>query len=385
VKVLIEARGPDREPVGIVTGWTEAHLVARHNDIGTWSVTIPLADVPPAVLEAWTARGWAGVRIVDEDQHDAPPIITGPITTDADKWGADDPHGGTITVSGVSDLVILRDRLIYPDPGEAWEDQDPNAYRRVPTSGKQDAETVIRTLVLENLGADALTARRVAGFTVEANLTRGEDVRSATKAVNLWDRVQRLAMLGGLGVRIDQETTGALTMRFYEPTLRVNVLLSSMAGTVLGGTASVEAPTVTRALVAGQTAAVELGAPDTEVEWARRIEVLVDQRSTTDADDLDQAAAEALAGGAARGAWQANVQDGSGAVYGVDYGLGDVVGVDVRGTEVRDVVREVTIDVTAEGAKVGPVVGPVDASSAPALYRRVRSLERRLRELQAGA
>lgn len=384
MRLLIEARGPGREPVAMVEGWTEAHVVARHNAIGTWTVTVPLEHVKTEILDAWTARGAAGVRIVDEDQPTAPPLLTGPITVDADRWGSDDPHGGSITVSGVSDMHHLADRIIYPNPTVTWAAQDPAGYRRIPTSGKDDAETVIRTLVLESLGAAALTARRV-GLTAEANLNRGGDVRQATRAVNLLERVQRLAMLGGLGFRVDQETTGALTLRFYEPTLREGVLLSIHAGTVLGGTASVEAPTATRALVAGQTDTVEAGAPDVELEWSRRIETLVDQRSTTDADDLDQAAAEALASGASRGAWQADVRDGTGAVYGVDYGLGDVVGVDVRGTEVRDVVREVVIDATGEGVKVGPVVGPPDATAAPALYRRVRALERRLRDLQGGA
>lgn len=383
MRLQIEARDPAREAVGIVTGWTEAHLVARHNDVGTWSITLPLATTPPAILEAWAARGAAGVRIVDEDQPGAPPIITGPVTSEGDTWGAASPHGGHITVSGVSDMTLLGKRLIYADPTVAWSAQDETAYRRVPSTGFDDAETVIRTLVLESLGSTALIARRITGFTAEANLTRGGQVRSATiNGTGLLARVQRLALLGGLGFRVDQETTGALTLRFYEPTLRVNVLLSPMTGTVLGGTASVEAPTATRALVAGQGSCVELGDADLELEWGRT-EVLVDQKSTSDADDLDQAAAEALAAGGARGAWQADVQDGTGAVYGVDYGLGDRVGIDVRGTEVRDVVREVKIDVTSEGTKVGPVVGPEDASSAPPLYRQVKAIRRRL-DLQGG-
>lgn len=380
MKLLVEARGPDRKPVGIVTNLTEAHLVARHNDVGTWSLTLPLASTNPAILAAWAARGAAGVCIVDEDQPAAPPIITGSVTSDADTWGAASPHGGHITVSGVSDLSVLAGRAIYPDPASAWASQDEGDLRRVPTSGKDDAETVIRTLVLETVGPAALPARQVPGFTAEANLTRGEDVRNATAPTALLlPRIQRLAMLGGLGLRVDQETNGNLTLRFYEPQTRANVLLSPMTGTVLGGTASIEAPTATRALVIGKDGAFyELGNADLELEWGRRIEVVVEKTDTDDLDDLEQAAREALAAGAPGGAWQADVQDGAGAVYGVDYGLGDRVGIDVRGTEVRDVVREVKIDVTAEGTRVGPVVGPEDASSAPPLYRQVKAIRRRL-------
>lgn len=385
MKLLIEARGPDREPVGILTGWTEAHLVPRYNDVGTWSVTIPLAHVPGPILAAWTARGEAGVRIVDEDQPTAPPVITGPITTDTDAWGAGQPHGGVITVAGVSDMAWLARRVIYADPAEVWADQPPTDYRRIPLTGFTDAETVIRTLVLESVGPAAVAARQLPGFDAEPNLTRGGNVRSATvHGTPLLARLQRLALLGGIGFRIDQEPDGTLMLRFAVPELREHVLLSVDTGTVLDGTASTEAPTVTRALVAGQAACIEVGAPDVEVEWGR-FEAVVDQRSTTDADDLQQAGDEALAAGAARGAWQATVQDGVGAAYGVDYSLGDLVGVDIRGTEVTDVVREVVIDATSDGTTVRPVVGPADASATPALYRRVKALERRLRELQGGA
>jgi hypothetical protein len=380
VKLLIEARGPEREPIGTLTGWTEAHLVPRHNGVGTWTLAVPFKAVAPEIFQAWGERQHSGVRIVDEDRPAAPPLINGPLTTDADAWGRDQPHDGMLTLSGVSDTTWIARRAIYADPTQPWGDQDPAAFRRVPDAGKTDAETVIRTLALESLGSTALIARRVPGFTAEANLGRGEDVYSRTVCgFPLLDRIQRLAMLGGLGFRVDQDPDGSLVLRFYQPTLKENVLLSPGTGTVLGGSASIEAPTITRALVAGQTSCVEVAATDPEGEWGR-FETVIDQRSTTDADDLEQAAAEALASGAARGAWQADVQDGYGAVYGVDYGLGDIVGIDVRGTEVRDVVREVVIDATAEGVRVGPVVGPPDASAAPALYRRVKALEKRLRE-----
>jgi hypothetical protein len=386
MKLLIEARGPAREPVGIVEGWTYAKAIPRHNNVGTWTLKIPGRALKAEIREAWLARGASGVRIVDQDQPTAPVILSGPITSDVDTWGADDPHEGSISVSGISDMHVLSDRLTYPNPAAAWTSQTTTATYRYPSSGKAPAETVLRSLINVNTGPAALAARQVPGLTLEADAGRGLDIRTTTRFEPLLELCQRLAAAGQIGFKVDQAPAGGLVVGFYVPTLRADVLLSPDTGTVTAGTATVEAPTVTRALVAGSgtgtaRALRERVALDAEAEWGRRIEVLVDRRESGDGDDLDQAGDEALAEGAARGSYLGTIQDGFGAAFGVDYGLGDRIAYSWRGVEFTDVVREVEIEAQGGRTTVRPVVGTEDASATPKLYKRVARAERILRRL----
>lgn len=388
MKLLIEARGPAREPVGIVEGWTYAKAIPRHNGVGTWALTIPGRALKSEIREAWLARGFAGVRIVDEDQPTAPVILSGPITSDVDNWGSGDPHDGTIQVSGISDAHVLADRITYPNPAAAWTAQTTTATYKHPASGKLPAETVIRTLINVNAGPGALAARQVAGLTIEADGGRGLDVRTTTRFENLLELCQRLAAAGQLGFKVEQTPAGALVVGFYVPALRPGVLLSPETGTVTAGNAAVEAPTITRALVAGSgegtaRAFRERSSLDAEADWGRRIEVLVDRRESADDDDLDQAGDEALAEGAARGSYQAEIRDGFGAAFGVDYQLGDRISYSWRGVEFTDVVREVVVEAQGGRTTVTPVVGSEDATATPKLYRRIQRVERTLRRLLA--
>lgn len=383
MRLLIEARNPDLSPAGTVEGYAQAVALPRFNGVGSWSITIPAANVKPEVLAAWDARG--GVRITDADQPDADPILSGPITTDSAAWGDKDRYGGTLNISGTSDERVLASRIVYPDPTSVWSDQSAASHHAV---GPAAAETVIWTYVNAHLGPGAQTARRWPGFALAADLARGATAEGNERFTPLLELCQSLALAGGLGFRVDQSTAGVLLFSQYVPTVRADVLLSADAGTLRSGTSSIQAPTVTRALVAGQgdeelRLLVERFDAGAETEWASRIEQLVDARDNGSSGLLEQSGDEALANGAARGAFSVVVQDTGEVQYGRDYQLGDIVPYVRRGVALQDVVREVKI--TAQGGRtlVQPTLGPPDATATPETYRRLQALEKAVRALRS--
>jgi hypothetical protein len=382
MRLLIEARGPDLSPAGIVEGYKSALLLPRFNGVGTWSIQVPAGKLKSEIREAWEARG--GIRVTDQDNPDADPIISGPLTTDADGWGESDRYGGTLTASGISDERVLAARIVYPDPTSAWSDQSAASHHAL---GPAAAESVIYGYVNAHVGPGALTARQWPGLTLAASLARGATVSGNERFTPLLELCQSMALTGGMGFRVDQTDAGGLLFSQYVPALRGDVLLSASAGTLRRGQSQIQAPALTRALVAGQgdeelRLLVERADTAAEVEWACRIEQLVDARQNDTSALLEQSGDEALAGGAARGSFTVEVQDTPDVQYGRDYRLGDVVPYERRGVVLEDVVREVKI--TAQGGRVlvQPTLGPPDATATPETYRRLQALERAVRALR---
>lgn len=99
---------------------------------------------------------------------------------------------------------------------------------------------------------------------------------------------------------------------------------------------------------------------------------------------LDQAGYEALLEVSGTGSLSITPIDTEGVMYGRDYGLGDVVSISIDGVALNDVLREVRLsDSVAEGPVVKPIVGSEGASETPYLYQKTRTLEDRLRKLEA--
>ena len=77
--------------------------------------------------------------------------------------------------------------------------------------------------------------------------------------------------------------------------------------------------------------------------------------------------------------------DTSAQSYGYDYGLGDLVSVDMPGGSYTDVISGVDISLTAADAVViTPQIGDPDLADIknPAIYRRIKDLVRRLEQLE---
>jgi hypothetical protein len=348
--------------------WSSLTVIERHNvsdqsgtAAGTWSVT-------------GATQGMNGLLTPGNGAiffRDDVPIMSGPITSIS--------RGEIVsTVSGFGDLEILNDRILYPSPANPITSQS-TAYDN--RSGA--AETVLLGYVNANIGPGAYAARRVSSLRLPADQGRGgaAAVTISGRLEQLGTTVSDIAEMGGFHVDIIQmeDSSGPYLQLTIDPVVdrSANVRfgpVSDFTGGLMGSGWSYELkrPTVTDAVSAGGGVGVnrvfiEQVDADAESLWAAKVEIVVDQRQTTDPVQLTQAAQNALASGANPVAVAFTITDSPDIQYRRDWKIGDKVGVFVDGMDLSDVVREVTTTVANSSGQpsevISAVVGSRDSSN----------------------
>jgi len=346
--------------------WSSLTVVERHNvsdtsgtAAGTWSVTGATAGMAGMLTPG------NGVILFRDDV----PIMSGPITGIS--------RGDLVsTVSGFGDLEILNDRILYPSPGSPISSQS-TAYDN--RSGA--AETVLLGYVNANIGPGALAARQVPALRLPTDLARGGSVTISGRLEQLGTTVSDIAEMGGFHVDIIQmeDASGPYLQLTIDPVVDrsgnvrfgpVNDFTGGLMGS--GWSYELKRPTVTDAMAAGggvgvNRVFVEQVDPDAESLWAAKVEVLVDQRQTTDTTQLTQAAQNTLSSGASPVAVAFTITDSPDIQYRRDWKIGDKVGVSVDGMDLSNIVREVTTTVTNSSGQpsevISAVVGSRDSSN----------------------
>jgi hypothetical protein len=381
---LIEPRRPDGvRAADPVSRWAALTVVERYLLPGSWSVTGPvdaLADLLTPGSGAVISRGG--------DQ------VMSAAATRIERHG-----DRTVTVSGVSDLALLADRIVYPNPAQAITAQTVDYW-----TGTGPRETLILDLIDGNAGPGALSARRVPRLRLPTTAGRGGSTSVTARLDNLLTLAGQLAEAGGLTLEVAHVEDGD------GPWLDLTIgVVQNRSTTVRFGPAeaggpgrltpdwsyAIAAPTVTRAVVAGGgtgSARVFRERADTDAEslWGRRVETVVDQRQTTTSAELNQAGDDALTAGAGPTQVSAAVLDTPDMGYRTSWRVGDLAAVELdSGITIVDIIREVTTTVTVQSGQstetVQPTIGSPDASAlttpsqralADAL-RRLAALERR--------
>ncbi|OZV74764.1 hypothetical protein CA850_29750 [Micromonospora echinospora] len=363
-----------------ITRWTEIDVTLRFNEPDSGTATIPTDGLSIDQLAP-------GNRLVVI--RDGAFFTGGPIETPgALSWSATggDSGAGTTTLAFASDLASIAAEVVYPDPANPITAQ--TAARRTFTA--TNAETVLRTLVRENVGTLALLPRRIPGLLVANPIGIGAPVTMGFRLDHLGDALRSVALAGGgLGFRTEQTASGSIVFRVYQPRdLTGQVRFSRGLGNLQAYRYEPAAPTCTVAIVGAQGEAedrvfAELVA-DAAATWGRMVAV-VDRRDTSDGEEIDAAGYEALAEGAEAAQLTADAIDTPTQRYGTHYDLGDLVSVELtNGVELADVVRAVTLKATPQtGEVVTPLIGTQSASTDPAWVRLLRDLTRRLGRLEA--
>lgn len=340
--------------------------VLRDADVGTFSVTAAMDSLTARVVEGWR------VIIQDGDQT----VLSGPIDSIAP-----DLAEGTVTLVGVDDLVHLRDRLTYPNPGQPAGAQG-DAYWVYSAA----ASNVIVNLIYRNAGVGALAERVVPGL-VHAVLgggNLGETVTARLRFKNVLDECRSLARVGGVTFSIAQEPDNRLVTRFRVPEDRSRaVRFTAGNGGATEGNYALAAATRTVAIVAGQgqgaaRTIIERSRPST---WGRRIEEFKDQRDTDDFAELEQSATEQLDEGAAGASATFTVVETAGLRFGTDFQLGDIVTVEVGALTISEPVRAVELAWDGHGRTASLKLGDHDQADdkAPAWYSKWKNLDARVR------
>lgn len=381
---LVVITGPNlvplTDPIDSVTG---IDVVLRDNDIGSGSFTAPAYPRLMSVIAPGNR-----VRIDRGNQV----LISGPIRKPgALSWSTSDPTQGgpgMVSVTFDDNLAYLSGRLTYPTPAAAAAAQTADYY----TATGTNAETLIRTIVNVNAGPGALVARRVPGLVLGAVAGVGSLVNVTTRFQPLPDVLRTLAVAGGhLQFRIT-DTGAALS---FAVTARRNlaagpgtVRFSRYLGNLIAYQTDPDAPTATVAIVGGEgsgaTRLIVERSTSATATWGR-IETFVDQSGVSDTTGLNQYGDAALADAAEKVAVTVTAIGAPGAVFGVDYQLGDLVGVDlVTGVGYVDAVTAVSYKWSPDGGEVTqPTIGGTDPHVDTPTVTALRNVVRQLGQVQA--
>jgi hypothetical protein len=342
-------------PVDYLPGFT---IVRRFNGIGTWSLSLPVGHPMEVALKAPGAGIIVTVR--------GTVLMSGFTTWVNTIQTVDDPDGMT-QITGLGDIVLLRDRLAYPTPSTADVTAQTTAYDvRTGT-----AEDVIKAYVSDNFGPTAPTARKNALLTVETSLSRGATVKGSARFDVLFELLKGLADAStnaGSTMGFDIVQVGsALQFKVYQPTDRSAYIRMDIANNKLTETTySLAQPKTTRAIVGGsgdgtarvfqeRSSYVSLQA---ETAWARRMETFVDSRDSSDATTLATSGDAVLAtDGKAQITATVKPSDDQTMLFGQHYFLGDTVTVVVGSYELAAVVTEVGISVAEDGVRLACTIG----------------------------
>ncbi|MFB6392640.1 siphovirus ReqiPepy6 Gp37-like family protein [Polymorphospora lycopeni] len=368
-----------------IIGWTDLDVTLRFNEPASGNFSAP-AYLP--LMQQIRGGGYRIIVIRDGQVFCAGPIEKrGP-----EKWSVDgqDSNPGTITVSFSDDLALAVARATYPDPSQPATAQ--TSVARWTASGS--AETILRSLFNLNAGPGALAARRVPKLVLGPVAGVGSNIVLGTRFEPLGDAARTAALAGGgLGFRT-QQVGQQVELQVYGPTDRSrSVRFSRGLGNLREYEYDETAATVTAAIVGGKDEGTSrviverLNAAAIADGW--RLEAFKDQRQSDDdagdTTELDQAGDEALAEGAQTARLSAVTIDVPTQRYGVHYGLGDIVSIELTsGVEVTDVVRAVQLKATPEtGELVSALIGSQEASSDPLWLTYTRDIARRLARLEA--
>lgn len=359
--------------VGDVT-YERVELEPRYQDAGAWSLTVPYGTqaeaLAPGRLVTSTFRGqtftWTIQPLVINQGDD------GLLTT---------------TLGGFEAISMLGRVLAWPNPAAVIGSQPAQGTYTGP------AETVIRDLIAQNY-----RDRYGADITVPTSLGRGATVTSNPRFTNLLEEVQRLAVLGGVGVRLNLVPTAAstraeLTVQFYVPADKTNrVELAAADGSLSSWELTYAEPTATKAVVGGSgegagqylrvvTTAASIAQAAT---WGGHREVYVDGPETFDNAALDLAGQDAIKAGAATTALTMEAQEPAGTKAFLAFQVGDrVTAAPHPDATIPDNISAIRVVHESGDPEVTPMFGDPDVGESEAMTAQlIRVLKRDLNTLK---
>jgi microcystin-dependent protein len=352
------------------------------NNVGSWILKLPSEHHLLGTLKT------PGAGIIVTGPNDV--LFSGPVTTPTFESSPTDP-AGSVTFEGITDEVILLDALSFPQPSNP----DPTTQNEAHDIRTGNAESLLHAYVNANIGPGAPAARRKANLIMGTNGNRGPTIKKSPRFPVLGNLLSDIALVGKLGFRVVQRDDKLVFETFEIVDRTALIRLDALNGQLAAQTVSIQSPTATRVLVAGQNEGVDRQFIErttteslaAEVAWGRRIERFLDQRQTSDVGELEGAGDEVLEEeGFTSIAVKAVPADDSTMTFGTDWNLGDKVTVVVDGGEVAATVSGMVMKVNSDGFRLGVVIG--DLSGATGGSRggnKMQTLEDRIAHLEQNA
>jgi hypothetical protein len=379
---LVEIRDRTLARIGALPGVASWQITDTHLGLGAWEIRIPVEHAMSAALQ----EPGSGIVVTGPDGE----FFSGPMTKTQFEATTTDARG-MVKVEGVTDAIVLSDRLAYPDPSTP----DPLKQGKDFDERTGPAETLMHAVVNANAGPAAPAPRRHPALILGPNLARGFTTAIRARFDKLGELLTELGAVAGLGFRVVQRGAN-LVFETYEPLdLRAERRWSLSGNQLAGARVAISAPSVTRPIVGGEGDGLErvFAAPtrpwslEAEQLWGRRIESFLDQSASATKEEAERTGVAALeAEGQTKVIAEAVPMDDS--AVGIDYPVGSQIAVEVSGIELGTVVSGYTIAANDEGLRVGAMLGDVSGLDADRWFtrqtqaagRRISRLER-IREL----
>lgn len=398
----VEVRDGNLKRIGqILPEYLDLTLTDRFNNVGQWELTLPLSH---PLVPALRAPGAGIVVTFASGPRAGQTLASGPMV-DTEVETDDSQPEPMIKFTGATDSVILADRLAHPEP----KTNDPSgAAYDVRTN---DAETLLREYADVNMSWSAYEDRRDTRTVVGPSQHRGAVMTKRARFEVLGSLLAEIAAgasypadrpsyhPGHLGFRLvqvenwDNQGIPSLEFQVYDVADRsADIRLDVHNGTLASHTVATAAPTVTHVVVAGDgegadRSFVTRSTPESlasAAAWHRRIEVLKDQRATSDETELEQVGdAELNEGGLSQYAMKLVPGEDTVWEFGVDWFMGDIVSVIVRdggedpyaATEYATVVTGYVLKANSKGTQVGALLGADQETQLQRIERRLTNLE----------
>lgn len=377
---VIYARNASLQREGIIEDYQVANFKLRHNDVGTWELTVNRARKEAVWL---SNPGWGIEAVSILPDGTKVPLIAGPMSTRKHSKSAD--HN-TLTVTGYSDDILLSRAVAHPCPTNSFP-----PYSAQASSGwVGTASGVLRQYVHENIGLGAILPRRVPNLVLGADPGVGSSITAYARWDNLLVFLQGLANAGGgIGFRIRQVESELEFQTFMPVDHSGDVTLSELLGNLQAWEYVSESPESTYLFIGGSgegTARLIAELPDTNaiIQWGRR-EHFVDKRDSGVNADLIQAGTQYQIEHAEKAGLTITPVDTASCIYGKHYNLGDTVSIQVEGPSVplTDIVREVDISLTPNGPQtIKPIIGTPNSNLIFRLFRKYRETQARISNLE---
>lgn len=365
-----------------------------YNAVGSWSMVVPYSNDLWAKAMAgefiveinWRGLFTFGGKCEQPGYSDSMPGARG----GGSSTGQDGPF---MVFSGADYLALIANKIAYPNPSVAWSSQ---LATSADTVTNIPCETAVKHYVNLNLGAGALASRKMSLLDIAPDLGRGSNTSYTVKfapdlSINLMDVIRTIinssAGPTGMGLSIKRNGKRLLFDTYIPRDLTGKAWFSEALGNLTSVNFSLTDPTCTDALARGASLFVAKTAV-AKTQW-NSTEQYLDQSSETDANNLNAYAQNALLTGGAGPVLDATTTDSPFLTFGRDYGIGDLVTIEVvPGASYSDVVSGVTLTVDPSqtpSMSVVPKIGhsgdatSTDQSIINQLSARIRLLEKRLR------
>lgn len=353
----VEVRDGAQVRQGVILGPDyELKATVPINAVGEWSIKTPRTHPLASYLTT------PGAGLIVTDMRTGQVIFSGPMTSHETAWTLETPEG-ELTVSGVTDEVVLEDALAWPDPDNA----NSMAQGQAVDERNGPVETLLHEFVSANIGPDAAPSRRNDKLVMGTNNEQGPIVTAGARWENLLELLTKTATGSTVTFRVTQ-IGSYLRFDTYLPSTTPLISLRADNGQLASVRVIRRAPDITRAFVGGKDGGVsrsfvERSNSETlaaEDAWSRRIERFVDQRSGTLAA-LQAAGDQRLADDTEAGvSAQFEPNEELAATYGIEWVLGDPVRLAVEDNNFVAPIASLVLLADKDGVRVGATIG--DAS-----------------------